>query len=180
MLNKYKKRIFIGAFLIAIVIVAYCNIKPTATKEDIAIEAALQINDTANNEHKEYLVDINITKNKDGHVIIYPYIDGLGMMTFITNEKEGYFVPGSIGSDGVTKAIATTELKNNDLINSGNDISLIGFWFPDEAGKYKARIYLDKFDSFKAIKNPVLVCVYKEEKYGKDLTWSKIIPITFE
>ena len=180
MLNKYKRKMLIGVFLIAVVIVAYCNIKPTATKEDITVEATLQINDTTNNKHKEYLVDINITKNKRSHVIIYPYIDGLGMITFSTNEKEGYFVPGSVGSDGVTETMAITELKNNNLINSGKDVSLIGFWFPNEAGQYKARIYLDKFDSFKAIKNPVLVCVYKEEKYGKDLTWSKSIPVIFE
>jgi hypothetical protein len=125
-------------------------------------------------------MDINIIKSKDSHVAIYPYIDGLGMMTFSTQEKEGYFVPGSIGSDGVTELIAITELKNNGLIDDGKDVSLVGFWFPDEAGKYKARIYLDKFDSFKSIKNPVLVCVYSDEKYGKTLTWSKIVPVTFK
>lgn len=180
MLNLYKKAIAAAAVLAAIVIAVYCNIKPTATKEDITLEAALRINDTTNNEDKEYLVDIDIIQNKESHVIIYPYIKGLGTMAFSTGEKEGYFVPGSVGSDGVTEAIAITELKNKKLIDSVNDVSLIGFGFPEEVGQYKARVYLDKLDSFKGIENPVLICVYKEEKYGKELTWSKVIPITIK
>lgn len=166
--------------LIVIAIVAYDNIKSSATKEDVTIEATVQINDTSNNTHKEYLIDININKTKNSNLAIYPYIEGLGIMTFSSNEKEGYFIPGSIGSDGVTEAIAISELRNNNLIYEGNDISLVGFWFPYEEGQYKARIYLDKFDDFEEIKNPVLVCVYLEKKYGKELTWSKIVPVTFK
>lgn len=180
MLKKCIIGIIIIVSLVAIVIVAYSNIKPLATKEDITVEATLQINDTTNNTYKEYLMDINIIKNKEGHVAIYPYIDGLGMMTFNTQEKEGYFIPGSIGSDGVTEPIAINELKNNNLIYDEKDVSLVGFWFPDEAGQYKARIYLDKFDSFESIKDPVLVCVYIDEKFGRKLTWAKIVPVTFK
>lgn len=180
MFSKYKASLIAIVFLVAIIIVACSNIQPSATKEDITVEASLQINNTTNNTHKEYLIDINIIKKKDSHVIIYPYIDGLGMMTYSTKEKEGYFIPGSIGSDPVTESVAITELKNNNLIEEGEDVSLVGFWFPDEAGEYKARIYLDKLDSFKEIKDPVLVCVYREEKYGKELTWAKIVPITFK
>lgn len=180
MLNKYKIGIIAVVSLVVIVIVSYNNVKPSATKEDITVEATLQINDTTKNTYKEYLIDINVIKNKDCHVAIYPYIEGLGMMTFSTQEKEGYFVPGSIGSDGVTEPIAIAELKNNNLIYDGKDVSLVGFWFPDEDGQYKARIYLDKFESFKAIKNPVIVCVYIEEKYGRELTWTKVVPVTFK
>jgi hypothetical protein len=171
--------VIVVVFFVAIVIVAYSNIKQSVTKEDITVEAILQINNTTHNEHKEYLMDINIIKNKDSHISIYPYIEGLGMMTFSDQEEEGYFVPGSIGSDGITEPTAITELRNNNLIYDAKDVSLVGFWFPDEAGQYKARIYLDKFDSFKEIKNPVLVCVYLEEKYGRKLMWSKIVPVTF-
>lgn len=180
MLKKCMIGILIVVSVVAIAIVAYNNIKPSAKKDDITVEATLQINDTTNNTHKEYLMDINIVKNKDSNVAIYPYIDGLGIMTFSSQEKDGYFVPGSIGSDGVTESIAKMELKNNKLIYDGSDVSLVGFWFPDEAGKYKARIYLDKLDDSQSIKNPVLVCVYLEEKYGKELTWSKIVPVTFK
>ena len=180
MSNKYKRGIIVIIFLAALAVVAYNNVKPSATKGDIAAEAALKINDTTNNTYKEYVMDINFTKNKDCSVAVYPYIDGLGMPTFSAQEKEGYFIPGAIGSDGVTEPIAITELKNNNLIDAGKDVSLVGFWFPYEAGQYKARVYLDKFDNFLAIKNPVLVCVYLEEKYGRQLTWTKVVPVTFK
>ena len=181
MSNRYRIGIIIAVVLLAIMlIVEYSKIKPSATKEDITVEATLQINDTTNNTYDEYLVDISIIKNRDSHVIVYPYVDGLGAMAFSTEEKEEYFRPGSIGSDGITEPIAISELKNNNLIDEGKDVSLVGFWFPDEAGQYEARIYLDKLDDFKEIKKPVLVCVYKEEKYGKELTWSKVVPVTFE
>jgi len=178
--KRYRMGIIISLILLAMfLMVGYSNIKPSATQEDISVEATLQINDTANNTYDEYLVDISIIKKRDSQVVIYPYVEGLGAMTFNSDEKEEYFRPGAIGSDGVTEPIAITELKNSNLIDEGNDVSLIGFWFPDEEGQYKARIYLDKFDDFKEIKNPALVCVYIEEKYGKKLTWSKVVPVTF-
>lgn len=178
--NKYKIEMIIVVLLAILLIVGYSNIKPSATKKDITVEATLKINDSTNNTHDEYLVDINIIKDRDSHVVVYPFIDGLGAMAFSTEEKEEFFVPGSIGSDGVTEAIAIAELKNKNLINKGEDVSLVGFWFPDEAGQYKARVYLDKLGDFKEINDPFLVCVYKEQKYGKELTWSKVVPVTFE
>ncbi|SFP74369.1 hypothetical protein [Caldicoprobacter faecalis] len=125
MFSKYKASLIAIVFLVAIIIVVYSNIQPSATKEDITVEASLQINNITNNTHKEYLIDI--IKKKDNHVIIYPYIDGLGMMTYSTKEKEGYFIPGSSGSDPVTESVAITELKNNNLIEEGEDVSLVGF-----------------------------------------------------
>jgi hypothetical protein len=182
MLNKYKYRIgiIIIMFLVAAVFIKYRNIEPSAIEKDIIVEATLQLNKTDKNKHKEYLLDINIIKNIESHVIIYPYLEGLGMITYSSEEKEGYFIPSSIGSDNITKRTAVKELRNKNLVGAEDDIELTGFWLPDEAGQYKAQVYLDKLDNFQEIKNPVLACVYRDEILGRELTWSKIIPITIK
>lgn len=173
---KYLIRtIVIGVILIPTVSIWYKNIKPSANQSDIAIEAMLELNNTDINNYDEYLLNIKMTKNKNCRVAVYPYIEGLGNMNFSKGDLQG-----GIGSDGVTEPIAITELKNNNLIDNRKNVSLIGFWFPYEIGEYKSKIYLDKFDTFKNIKNPVLVCVYTEKKYGKNLSWSKVVPITIK
>ncbi len=182
---KNNRKYLIGLIVMVImfisaVMIRYENIGPSAMAGDIEVEGVLELNNTGIRNDKEYVLNIKMTKNKNCHIITYPYIDGLGYMTFNEGDKENYYVPGSIGSDGVTEPIGITALKNNNIIANGTDISLYGFWFPDEAGQYKARMYFNKLDTFKEIKNPVLVCVYTEEKYGKQLTWSKIIPISIQ
>ena len=129
------------------------------------------------NNYKEYLLSIKMTKNKDCQIAVYPYIDGLGQMSFSEKDKEDYYVPGSVGSDGVTEPIAIKELKKKNIIETGKDVSLIGFWFPDKAEQYKARVYLGKLVNFNAVKHPILVYVYTEKKFGKELTWAKIVPV---
>ena len=173
---KYVIRtIVIGVILISIVSIWYKNIKPSANQNDIVVEAILEPNNTDINDYDEYLLNIKMTKNKNCQVVVYPYIEGLGNMNFSKGDLQG-----GIGSDGVTELIAITELKNNNFIDNRKDISLCGFWFPYEIGEYKSKIYLDKLDTFKNIKNPVLVCVNTEKKYGKELTWSKVVPITIK
>ena len=180
-INKLKyliRTIVIGVIVISTVVIWYKSIKPSAIQSDIAVEAILELNNTDINNYDEYLLNIKMTKNKNCQVAVYPYIEGLGNINFSKVDMEEYYLPGSIGSDGVTESIAITQLKNNNLIENRKNVSLCGFWFPYEVGEYKSKVYLDKFDTFKKIKNPVLVCVYTENKYGKELKWSKIVPIT--
>ena len=103
-------------------------------------------------------------------VAVYPYIEGLGNMNFSKDDIEEYYLPGSIGCDGVTEPIAINELKNNNLIENVKDVSLTlgGFWFPYEAEEYKSKIYLDKLNTFIKVKNPVLVCVYTEKNMARN------------
>jgi hypothetical protein len=182
MLNKtkYLIEVIVVIILVFIVIIAYKNIEPSVTENDIMIEATLRLNDTDNIVYKEYLLDTNITKNKNCNVIIYPYIEDIGAITYNKKEGDGYVILDSIGSDGITDAIALKEIKNTNLVNAGDDISLVGFWVPEEVGQYKVRTYFGKLDNFQEIINPVLVCVFREEKFGKELTWSKLIPITIK
>ena len=178
--NKFKyliKKAIISVIIIVAVGIWHKSLKPSAIHSDIEVEAILELNNTDINNYNEYVLYIKMTKNKDCNVAIYPYVEGTGNMNFGNVDMKEYYIPGSIGSDGVTEAIAITDLENNNLIDIGEDISLYGFCFPDKAGEYKTKTYLDKFDIFKKIKNPVLVCVYTENKYGKELTWSKIVPI---
>lgn len=181
--NKLKYLIviiFIGAIVISTVVILYKSIKPSAIQSDIVVEAILELNNTDMNNYDEYELNIKMTKSKNCQIAVYPYIKGLGNMNFSKGDNEEYFLPGSIGSDGVTEQIAITELKNNNFIEKIEDVSLYGFWFPYEVGEYKSKIFLDKFDTFKKINNPVLVCVYAEKRYGKELTWSKVVPIAIK
>jgi hypothetical protein len=183
--NKIKYlivKIIIGVIVISTVFIWYKSIKSSVIQSDIVVEAVLELNNTEMNSYDEYLLNIKITKNKNCQVAVYPYIEGLGNMNFSKGDIEEYYLPGSIGSDGVTEPIAINELKNNNLIENLKDVSLTlgGFRFPYEAGHYKSKIYLDKLDTFIKVKNPVLVCVYTEKKYGKKLTWSKVVSITIK
>ena len=179
------KKVIIGIAAISIIfifiivaVVISKNFKPSSTENDIVVEGVLQPNKTGVCDYKEYMLNIKMIKNKDCHVIIYPYIKGLGDITFSEKDKVGYYLPSSIGSDGITEPIAINELKNKNIIENESNVSLTGFWFPDSVGNYKARAYLGKSENFKEIKDPLLVCVYTEKKYGKLLTWSKVVPIT--
>lgn len=180
MKNRFVWIIAILSIIIIAVAIFILGAKPSATDKDIEIEAVLQLNNTGICDYKEYALSINMIKNKDSNIIIYPYIMGLGQISFSEKGKDDYYLPGSVGSDGITERIAINRLKSENIIQNETDISLIGFWFPDNVGQYKTRLYLSKLDSFTEIKNPVLVCVYIEEKYGKQLTWSKIVPITMK
>ena len=178
-----RKIIGIVAAICILVITAVIfinNIKPSSTAEDIEVEGILQLNKTGEINYKDYILNINMIKKKDCQVIVYPYFIGIGTITFNEKEKDGYYLPGSIGSDGVTEPVAINELKNKCIIDRADDFSLTGFWFPNTAGQYKARLYLDRLDNVSEIRDPYLVCVGIENKYGKQFTWTKLVPITIE
>jgi hypothetical protein len=175
---KTDLKFIIGLIIVLACIVWFSNIRPSANENDITVEGVLELNYTGICDYKEYLLNIKFIKDKDCHIAVYPYISGLGLISFNDADKIKYFIPGSIGSDGVTESIAIQALENKNLVEHGNDDSLIGFWFPDEAGQYEARIYLDKLENSIKIKNPVLILVYHETKFGKQFTWSKVVPIT--
>lgn len=175
---------FIGTLIIAIVIIVtailwYKNIKPSVTADDILVESTLEPNTSDINGDKEYLLRIKMTRNEGSNIAIYPYIEGLSHMSF-SKRDEGYFIPGAIGSDGSTEAAAINELKSKNLFHNVEEVSLAGFYFPEKAGKYESKIYLDKLKGASDIENPALVCVYTEKKFGKKLTWTKILPITIK
>ncbi|MDF2943039.1 MAG: hypothetical protein K0S01_1897 [Herbinix sp.] len=178
--NNFKiiRGIIIIVILLLLVIVGYENIKPSALENDIHVKASIRLNDTDNCDHKEYVLDTSMMKDKNCHIILYPYIEGLGMMTYSEIEEEDYFLLNSVGSDGFIEPIAVNALRNSFEVSK--NISLTGFWVPDEVGQYKVRTYFDKLDAFEELNNPVLVCVFYEEKFGKQLKWTKIIPITIE
>lgn len=185
-MSSKNKVIIIASIIVSVLLgvlvnIAYNNIKPSAIEEDIKIEATIKINDTSIHLHKDYIIDVTIEKNKESYVFVYPYMDGLGSITYSPeDEKQGYFVPGSIGGSGMIQSIVIDELKENNLIDDTTDLSVVGLSFPKEEENIKARLYINKLDSFEEMKNPVLVCVYSEKKFGKVLSWSKIVPVTVE
>ncbi len=107
--------IFIFTIVVAVDI-SKNYIKPSSTEKDIVVEGVLQPNKTGFCDYKEYMLNIKMIKNKDCHIIIYPYIEGFGDITFSEKDKVGYYLPGSIGSDGITEPIAISELKKVNII----------------------------------------------------------------
>lgn len=175
-----KKILLIGSIIIIIIVsisgIQKLTIKPSMTEKDILLETYLEVNDI--NVHKEYILNLNMDK-KEGYVMVYPYIKGLSNIAF---GNEGYgrdYISGFVGSDGVTEKIAKEELVSRGIIYIDNNINLVGFSFPNEAGQYKTKIYFDQLESFEEVENPVVICVYKEETLGKIITWSKVIPIVY-
>lgn len=178
MAKKTKIWLLIIICLVIVLYLFYQNIRPSVSDEDIKVEATLQSCDSTIYPYKEYVIEIKIEKSKDCHVMIYPYSKEIGRITYnVNDEQEDYFIPSSIGSDGITARAAETELRKNKLIYDMEEISFVGFSFPDEAGTYKARMYVDMLSETNVNSNPMLVCVYVEEKLGKQLTWAKIVPV---
>lgn len=114
--QKYLFRVIaIIIIFISIVVLSYYNIKPSASQKDIIVQGVLELNKTGVNSYKEYLLSINMTKNKDSNIAIYPYIEGLGLMAFSEEDRGEFYLPGSVGSGGVTEPIAIKELQRKNV-----------------------------------------------------------------
>ncbi|WFR57213.1 hypothetical protein QA584_27005 [Anaerocolumna sp. AGMB13025] len=160
-----------------ILIIIYCNIKPTINKEDVTIEATLGLNTTGKSEYQKYCLDIKVIKSKKGILNIYPYFNGLKNLTFDSTDGNKFFVPENLGAGGENYIIAKKILRdNNFLIN--NDLPIVSYILPNEAGEYISRFYINSEKDLSEIENPLILCIYTERRFGKKLSWVKKIPIT--
>lgn len=154
--------------------ILYANLNPTFTEDDLIIEQGrLELNESGHATHKEYVMELTFIKKKEGHTMIYPYSRDLNVMTF-SKEDKGYYLPSSIGSDGQTENMALDELRKYGLLE--NNESLVGLWLPDEAGTYNVRLYFNGPIKEK-VEVPKLITVSVEERFGKDLSWVKLLDI---
>lgn len=163
-------------FGVAYKIIDY-NLRASSTEEDISIQTILRKNDSGKYVDCDYILDVSITKKKDANIVFYPYIEDESRFTY-SEEEDSFYIPGSIGSDGIS-------LSQNELTNHSNDeteglSSLIGFGFPDEKGTYKSRFYVNSDKQLESLQEPYLVCVYSEQQFWKRITWTTIIPITVQ
>lgn len=154
------------------------NLHASSTADDVSIQAILRKNDSDKYVDCDYILDVSITKNKDANIALYPYIEDEARFTYSEDEDSSPYIPGSIGSDGIS-------LSQNDLMIHSNDedegvYSLIGFGFPDEKGTYKSRFYVNSDKQLESLQEPYLACVYSEQKLWKQITWTTIIPITVQ
>lgn len=156
------------------------NLRASATEKDISIQATLKKNDTDKYVDCDYILDVSITKNKDANIMIYPYIEDKTRFTYSEEEDSSFYIPGCVGSDGITSSLAQNELMN--YINDEDEglYSLIGFGFPDEKGTYKSRFYVNLDRQLESLQDPYLACVYLEKKLWKQITWTSVIPISVQ
>ncbi|WP_167957728.1 hypothetical protein [Anaerosporobacter faecicola] len=139
---------------------------------DVDIQASLQY-DYA---QKGYDLELYISKHRNSHTIIYPYIDGLSIYTFSQTNSSALYVPDSIGYDGITQNKAKERLREKTYQNSFEN--LVGFWIPDDEGKYETKLFYPKDNDSAYINNAYVVCVTKTELFGKVYTCSKIVSVT--
>lgn len=181
------KYLFTGiAIVLTILIVSliYYFQKELLYKEDVEIVATLKDNDVDSDDYyayKEYRLEVEISKSKDGIITMFPIIEGVGRASYGKEDTDEYFVPTNIGSTGFVNLIVLDVIEKEKLLeNADKNIFLRGLWIPKEAGEFKIRPFMSKLEDFKEVKNPVLICVYHEEIFGIDFSWSKIIPIKYE
>lgn len=156
------------------------SLRASSTEKDISIHATLKKNDSDKYVDCDYILDVSITKNKDANIMIYPYIEDRTRFTYSEDEDSSFYIPSSIGSDGITFPLVQNEFKY--YINDEDEglYSLIGFGFPDEKGTYTSRFYVNTDKKLESLKNPYLACVYLEKKLWKQITWTSVIPITVQ
>ncbi|GAK40928.1 hypothetical protein TCA2_3419 [Paenibacillus sp. TCA20] len=153
------------------------EIKP----DDVHVEAVLKIKSNSKMDHKVVMLEVLIDKNKYTQHMIYPYIPGLHSMSFDNNEENGYFVPTSIGVGPGDEQKVYDTLINQKIINSTiekEQLGLIGFWSPQEAGVHKMRIYFRTAEDFNANNEMYLIYVHKAKGlFGQDIGWTKLIRV---
>ncbi|MBM7569925.1 hypothetical protein [Aquibacillus albus] len=168
-------------FLIIVTFIIGCTKEqtPKINPEDVTIEAKLNINENERLSYKDYMLEIVIDK-EFGENMIYPYMEGIGYMSFDSNEaKEAYYLPGSVGTSLSDEEMVHNELRKNNIIDVTDDFqfsSLIGFYTPEDKGRYQLRMYFEKDKNFDGFDDMYLVYLHKED----DNKWSKLIEIESE
>ncbi len=103
----------------------------------------------------------------------------MGDLSYFISENDTFYIPDSIGSDSNTEQIASNLLKREGLMSDLQSSNLVGFWFPEEKGLYKSRIYFNEEPWFDSIQSPKIVVVYYEERDNLIFTWTKLVDIEF-
>ena len=182
--------------------VGWYRMSPTIKPEDIIITGEVKPNRLSPEPKlptKEgYVVEMYFEKrtNKPLNISdrayfyeIYPYIEGFTMAAWDfykginangeTIGSEGYY----FGSDGRTQQIAANKLKEAGIITERDrqqDLSIggtDGFTYIGEKFPTKVRLYLTPVDKELTSKKAFLVYSHYESRWGKDLSWAKIVPL---
>jgi hypothetical protein len=152
--------------------------KKAATPEDIHIEAVLKPVTNEKMDYKDYTLEVVIRKEKHSSHMIYPYIEGLGHLSFDSEEEEGFYLPGSVGSGAGDEEMVREAFRNQGIPYKEDVISFVGFYSPDEAGVVKMRMYLQDWAGFEPSAPMYLTYVHRGERgYGLDKSWTKIVEI---
>ncbi|WP_010248478.1 hypothetical protein [Acetivibrio cellulolyticus] len=172
------KKILVIACAIILVVVIVFSFVISSSERDIEITGEIRHNNGNELPKKEYVMELEITKFDDGNDILFPYAESLGGMVVLSDD----FTIPSLGSDGKSEKMAINKLLSSQYMDvSNNKRNLYGFNIPYKAGKYKCKIYFESDDNSEliAIDKACAVYVHTEKKFFKDLSWSKLIPISY-
>ena len=104
-------------------------------------------------------------------------------MTFDINEDKGYFTPSNIGNSGSDMQKVISSLQEHHIIDNSFDeeqLQLIGFWSPQQAGSHKMRMYFEA-EELKSTDEIYLIYVHEETGlFGQDLSWTKLVKVKNE
>jgi hypothetical protein len=160
---KKKTIVWTSGVLVLLIIglIFYNNLSPEISKDDVFIASEIQKLDK-----DMYLVELKITRTKKemGSNFIYPEIQGLGNLSFKT--EDNLYSPSSIGTDSESYTLLNNEI-NDDQIKPAK----IGFSIPGDVGTYKMKFTLSNLEGFQILTDPSVYYVHKEEWFGKKLSW---------
>jgi hypothetical protein len=152
-----------------------------ALPEDVSVEAVLKRSANPHVKDYPYVVELSIRHSKPMSNMIYPYIPGLGPISFDNAEAGEYAVPGSIGLYSDDETLVRQALRDEAHIDAPNKQPIAGFNSPTEAGQYKMRVYFQASPGFDPKNDMVLVYVHHERgRFGQDLRWTKLIKVKAE
>jgi hypothetical protein len=179
-LKKILAFVFAAALLFLSFYIYQETGKSKTVPEDIKIEAVLKPNNNERMGHKDVMLEVSIEKHSSSRHLIYPYIPGLMHMSFDNEEGQGFYVPTSIGNGPDDERKVADALRAGGVINSSFDdeeLTMMGFAGPEEAGSHKLRMYFEAED-VSSLKEMHLVYVHKETgRFGRELGWTKVVKV---
>ncbi len=176
--NKKILQVSIILFVISLCLYFYFNRITEVKVDDVTLKASIVDNSLNHMEDHNYILNVEIEKKKDCYVILYTHMLGLGDLSYFIEENKSFHIPDSMGGDRNTEQIASRVLKREGLMSDQQSGNLIGFWFPEEKGVYKSRIYFN-LDLQEPVQSPKIVVVYYEERNGRIFSWTKLVDIEF-
>lgn len=203
------RRYLIGLILLVMVglIFTWSSLIPTISKDDIVLTGELQ-QEQLSPEPKlptrgGHVVEILLSKKTDKPIaisdrayfsMVYIFVDGFTPCVWdfykgIDQQGRAIGSDGfSFGSDSMTISIAAKSLKDigyvsGDSLKDINELNkhTVGFTYAGNTFPVRVRIYLCPIDkSINKDQKAYLVYTHYEKKWGKDLSWAKVVPIRIQ
>ena len=200
------RRYLIGLVILVLggLLFEWFGLKPTISRDDIVLVGELK-HEQLSPEPKlptrgGYVVEISLSKkmekpldvsDRDYFSMVYTFVDGF--TPYVWDFYKGTDAKGGVigsegfyfGSDSRMIGLAAKNLKDagyisDNSLNEINDLNrnTVGFTYTGNQFPAKVRIYLFPIDKkLNQNQKAFLVYTHYEKKWGKDLSWAKVVPI---